>query len=60
MKPENAVRKNYWQELLKKFGLRLDQFGHRGDAAFGNHSKVYIRPDKNELYADAAVWWLFR
>jgi len=60
--PTSTVRLTwiYWQELMNEFGLRLDQFGHRGNAAFANHSKVYIRPDKDELYADAAVWWLFR
>lgn len=41
----------YWQELLNEFGLRLDQFGHRGSAAVGNNSKVYIRLDENR-------WWI--
>ncbi len=41
----------YWQELLKEFGLRLDQFGQRGMAAAGNNSKVHIRLDKNQ-------WWI--
>ena len=41
----------YWQDLLKEFGLRLDQFGNRGSVAVGNNSKLYIRLDKNQ-------WWI--
>jgi len=41
----------YWQELLQEFGLRLDQFGHRGSATVVNNSKVHIRLDKNQ-------WWI--
>ncbi len=41
----------YWEELLEEFGLRLDQFGHRGSAMVGNNRKLYIRLDKNQ-------WWI--
>ena len=51
--PTTAARLTwiYWQELLNEFGLRLDQFGHRGSAAVGNNSKLYIRLDENR-------WWI--
>jgi hypothetical protein len=32
----------YWQDLLRQFGLQLRHFGHRGNAAIGDDTIVYI------------------
>ena len=43
---------SYWQELLEEFGLTLGKLGNRGSAAIGTNSRVVIRLDKNQWWAE--------
>ena len=50
--PSSRLSWSYWQELLEDFDLRLDRLGNRGSVTVGSKSKVYIRLDKSEWWAD--------
>ena len=41
----------YWQDLLRQFGLQLRHFGHRGNAAIGDDTIVYINLRTSQ-------WWI--